>query len=189
VAHAVTEPPPRRRGRRRLVCGRGVDNHNAAGRRYRSAGSPGGCGPSPATLPTSLILASGVESRRKPFPGDDRAMITTPTPARPRRSSAVTPSTTVGIRSPTKPPGAVARRREDGARARSIRHRSPVGKGVSTSPIFLDRAAGERNAVARTVRDSEVTILTRRQSFEEIRRRPVDELDQEAVRERADDVK
>jgi len=38
-------------------------------------------------------------------------MITTPTPARPRRSSAVTPSTTVGIRSPTKPPGAVARRR------------------------------------------------------------------------------
>src|SRR5262249_51145324 len=75
----------------------------------------------------------------------------------------------------------------------SINRRNRVVAFTSRSdrlsrPIFLDRAAGKRDAVTGTIRNPELAVLARRQSLEEIWRRPVDELDQEAVRQRADHV-
>ena len=101
--------------------------------------------------------------------------------------------------------GAVRR----GCRARGQRREPEVGVGAGprweasraggsiptfrsrlalSGPILPFGAGGQRHPVAWTLRNAEVTLLAARHVGEEVGRRPVDELDEEAIAERADHV-
>src|SRR5438105_7671481 len=62
------------------------------------------------------------------------------------------------------------------------------GIRLCAAAVLLDSAFREGHAVAGALRDLEVAVLAWRHFLEQVGRRPVDELDEKAVGERADDV-
>src|SRR5687768_2910016 len=86
-------------------------------------------------------------------------------------------------------PGGCATGAADSLRWGSGRPRGlePTGSGLGHTVLPLG-AGRECQAVARAIRKSEVAVLASGHAVEQIRRRPVDPLGEEAVRERAQDL-
>src|SRR3989442_12311281 len=66
---------------------------------------------------------------------------------------------------------------------------TPLGLLVGILRLILfHRVRSQREAVARPIRDPELAILALRHAVEEVGRRPVDPLGEEAVAQRAEDL-
>src|SRR5207249_9431761 len=68
-----------------------------------------------------------------------------------------------------------------------VRFGVPPG-GFSGAPILFLRSAGERHAVPGPLGNAEESVPAFRHLLEKLGRRPLDELYEETVRERADDL-
>src|ERR1700694_2932392 len=80
------------------------------------------------------------------------------------------------------------RRPEDCSIVPSSRKMNRWHSTTLAAAVFLERSFRERHAMAGALRDLEVAVLAWRHFLEQVGRRPVDELDEKAVGERADDV-